>query len=140
MTQQPKRKRGRPPVVLPGSRWGRLVVVEDTGDRAPRGSRMLRCVCDCGNSTVVQAGHLKNGHTRSCGCLHREVAWLKGARVRAEAADPQAIVDIERVATFVSSPEAAATTEIAPIPRKRAGVPEATDTRTPARRARSDSK
>jgi len=26
------------------------------------------CKCDCGKETIVQAGSLKNNHTRSCGC------------------------------------------------------------------------
>lgn len=30
-----------------------------------------KCKCDCGNITFVLATHLKNGITRSCGCLHR---------------------------------------------------------------------
>jgi hypothetical protein len=29
------------------------------------------CVCTCGAQTVVQATHLKTGHTKSCGCLQR---------------------------------------------------------------------
>jgi len=27
------------------------------------------CVCDCGENVIVYANHLKNGSTRSCGCL-----------------------------------------------------------------------
>lgn len=30
------------------------------------------CKCECGNETIVSAQHLKNGHTKSCGCLHTE--------------------------------------------------------------------
>lgn len=27
------------------------------------------CICDCGNKRVVSVGDLRNGHTKSCGCL-----------------------------------------------------------------------
>lgn len=53
------------------------------------------------------------------------------SRRAAPPADPDDIVDVERVAPTVSSPPAAAKTRIAPIPRERAGDPEATKTRTP---------
>lgn len=29
------------------------------------------CICSCGNTTVVNGSSLKNGHTKSCGCLSR---------------------------------------------------------------------
>lgn len=38
------------------------------------------CRCTCGNTTQVTSGSLKNGNTRSCGCLGRETAsarWQK---------------------------------------------------------------
>lgn len=31
-----------------------------------------RCLCDCGNYTVVPAGDLKNAKVRSCGCLSKQ--------------------------------------------------------------------
>lgn len=31
-----------------------------------------KCVCDCGNETVVPAGSLLRGRTQSCGCYNRE--------------------------------------------------------------------
>lgn len=30
------------------------------------------CICDCGNQVVVKGEHLKNGNTKSCGCLNSE--------------------------------------------------------------------
>lgn len=30
------------------------------------------CSCDCGNQVVVKGEHLKNGNTKSCGCLNSE--------------------------------------------------------------------
>jgi hypothetical protein len=32
------------------------------------------CLCECGNRTIVRAAALKNGNTKSCGCLSRETA------------------------------------------------------------------
>ena len=29
------------------------------------------CQCDCGNTVIVLASHLKNAHTKSCGCFRK---------------------------------------------------------------------
>jgi hypothetical protein len=55
-------------IELSGRRFGRLVV------RAYAGAKRWDCVCDCGSHTVVWGGHLRRGETKSCGCLHRELA------------------------------------------------------------------
>lgn len=52
---------------LTGQRFGRLIVVESMKTR-------WKCLCDCGNETFVDGGHLKSGHTQSCGCLSREIS------------------------------------------------------------------
>lgn len=52
---------------LTGQRFGRLVVLDYShSDR--HGQTYWRCVCDCGNETVVQRSHLISGGTTSCGC------------------------------------------------------------------------
>lgn len=48
---------------LTGQRFGRLTVIKYVGE-----SQWL-CKCDCGNETIVDRGHLRTGHTKSCGCL-----------------------------------------------------------------------
>ena len=55
---------------LSNKRFGRLVVIDLAGTK--KGQTMWRCVCDCGREKVVTAGHLKSGHTTSCGCYNRE--------------------------------------------------------------------
>lgn len=55
-----------------GTRFGRLTVVAEGRTRA--GRRAMTCVCACGQEKVVSTGHLRSGHTTSCGCLHRELA------------------------------------------------------------------
>ena len=54
-----------------GRRFGRLLVTGYAGKSG--GKHMWSCACDCGGSTVVAQGNLANGHTKSCGCLQREI-------------------------------------------------------------------
>lgn len=58
---------------LAGLKFGRLSVIEYMGPNKFRAATWL-CRCDCGTDTVVTAGQLKSGGTRSCGCLQREKA------------------------------------------------------------------
>lgn len=57
---------------LTSQRFGRLVAIRDVGGGAPNKSRLWRCRCECGTTVTVTSGHLRSGHTRSCGCLQRE--------------------------------------------------------------------
>lgn len=52
-----------------GNSYGRLVV---TGLSHRNGKVYWECKCSCGNSKVVYGDHLRSGHTKSCGCLHKE--------------------------------------------------------------------
>ena len=66
---------------LIGYRNGRLTALEPVGRNAA-GLILWRCVCNCGNETVVPSTNLtKNGGTRSCGCLRKEAA-VKSAKNR----------------------------------------------------------
>jgi 5-methylcytosine-specific restriction endonuclease McrA len=57
---------------LTGKRFGKLIAVKPTDKRT--GSNIVwELKCDCGNITYVDTGKLSGGHTRSCGCLHKEV-------------------------------------------------------------------
>ena len=51
---------------LTGQRFGKLIAIEYY---KKSGRTMWKCKCDCGNEVVVSASHLKDGHTKSCGCL-----------------------------------------------------------------------
>lgn len=67
---------------LTNRRFGRLKVTEPAGTDA-KGNRLWLCRCDCGKETIVLAGNLKAGRTRSCGCLRVETGWrlIKIARI-----------------------------------------------------------
>lgn len=56
----------RKKVDLTGQRYGRLTVLapaENIGGRTA-----WRCLCDCGQETIVKTHHLRSDHTKSCGC------------------------------------------------------------------------
>ncbi len=57
---------------MSGQRFGRLLVDAYEGKTAG-GRARWRCSCDCGCSIIVSRGALLQGHSRSCGCLRREV-------------------------------------------------------------------
>ncbi|MGO8948479.1 MAG: hypothetical protein ACLQUY_12625 [Ktedonobacterales bacterium] len=71
---------GKPYVEHTGERYGRLTVIEYAGKEFKRGSwyRAWRCLCDCGQSITVLWPDLKDGSTRSCGCLQSENRALYG--------------------------------------------------------------
>lgn len=56
---------------ITGERFGRLRVIS-RAQNSSSGSARWNCVCECGRTVVVDAGKLKNGHTKSCGCLRAE--------------------------------------------------------------------
>lgn len=60
---------------LTGKRFGRLVVIERAEDHIqPNGKHQIQwlCKCDCGNEVVVRGSNLKNGNSKSCGCLQKD--------------------------------------------------------------------
>ena len=68
---------------LKGSNWmknikdqkfGKLLVVElHNQSLAKRPINRWKCICDCGQVTLVQQNHLIRGTTKSCGCLHKRI-------------------------------------------------------------------
>ena len=57
---------------LTGLKFGKLSVIERAGS-TKHGAVKWRCVCECGNETIVIGDELRKGNTRSCGCLAKEV-------------------------------------------------------------------
>ena len=55
-----------------GDRFNRLVVLREMSRR--RYDRFWLCRCDCGNEKVVRGDRLRNGVTKSCGCLTADKA------------------------------------------------------------------
>lgn len=60
---------------LTNYRFGRWLVI----DYIPELHKWY-CVCDCGNGGYVHTGDLTSGHSKSCGCLGREMASISGRK------------------------------------------------------------
>lgn len=54
-----------------GHRYGMLEVISDAGNDLTNRSQWL-CKCECGNTAIIQGTRLRNGNTRSCGCLKQK--------------------------------------------------------------------
>lgn len=57
---------------LTGKRFGRWKVLDYAGDKK------WHCRCDCGTRRIVRGAELRDGGSRSCGCLARECATKHG--------------------------------------------------------------
>lgn len=70
-----KKSHDRRFVDISNRRYGRLVVVKIDHickDSLGNTEYYWKCLCDCGNSIVVQGTSLRKGDTKSCGCLQSE--------------------------------------------------------------------
>lgn len=67
---------------LIGCVFGRLTVIEVVKVKGQE--KRLRCTCECGSEVLALAYNVKNGNTRSCGCMAREARSARGKAVGAE--------------------------------------------------------
>jgi len=58
---------------LAGKKFGKLKVIEPTGELDERGVQLWSCICDCGKLHIIKTTALtgKIG-TKSCGCTHKQ--------------------------------------------------------------------
>lgn len=59
-------------VINVGDVFNRLTVIDKTQNRTKSGAIIFKCKCVCGKETLVSSSNLKNGHTKSCGCIFLE--------------------------------------------------------------------
>ena len=59
---------GRPILDLTGKKFNFLTVTNLSDRKTPNGKPLWDCLCDCGKTTTVDGGSIKNGNTKSCGC------------------------------------------------------------------------
>ena len=71
------------PYDIVNQRFGRLVVIERI-ENTEDGKSQFKCLCDCGRYKNIRGKTLRNGKTKSCGCLlseeSRKRATIHGAR------------------------------------------------------------
>lgn len=61
---------------LTGQEFGRLKVIShDLSKQAHKNKAYWICQCSCGNTVSVCSEELRNGKTKSCGCLKRELKY-----------------------------------------------------------------
>jgi hypothetical protein len=59
---------------LTGQKFGRLTALSLVGTKSTGAKATIwKCRCDCGKETIVSAGSLRNGATKSCGCFRAEL-------------------------------------------------------------------
>lgn len=56
---------------LIGKCFGRLTVISLSSKTNAKHARFWNCICECGKAKVVSTTHLKNGDTKSCGCIEQ---------------------------------------------------------------------
>lgn len=66
---------------LLGARFGRLTVIGQDQTKSDA-QAMWICKCDCGNTKVIRSRDLRNGTTRSCGCLQKELARERASTLK----------------------------------------------------------
>ena len=64
---------------LTNQRFGKLMVISKENNIGEQTA--WRCLCDCGNEVIVRGACLKNGSTKSCGCLRKDFNNLSGLKV-----------------------------------------------------------
>jgi len=64
---------------LTGEKYGRLTVVNRHAVNTNGGKPQWLCICECGKEKVASSSNLRQGQTKSCGCLHIESALRASA-------------------------------------------------------------
>lgn len=66
-------------VEMTGKTFGRLTVLRRQGSDK-YGNATWHCSCVCGNEITAMGTSLRSGHTKSCGCLQRDLVGKQSAK------------------------------------------------------------
>jgi hypothetical protein len=67
---------------LSNRRFGKLTVIDRHDGNDNFNKPLWNCLCDCGNTAIINGNNLKNGNTKSCGCLQIEFAIRNGKIIK----------------------------------------------------------
>lgn len=66
---------------LAKQRYGNLLVIAKDDEKSQNSQKVhWLCKCDCGNMTSVATCNLRNGHTKSCGCISKKQSAVNGRK------------------------------------------------------------
>lgn len=65
---------------ITGKKFNYLFIIKCAGKLKNTSDYWWECKCDCGNITKVPHHKLISGHTKSCGCLHDEIAKINAIK------------------------------------------------------------
>ena len=65
-----------------GRKFNKLTVIEELPERTKNGTKKYKCICDCGKYTTVIGTRLRNGMTKSCGCLRVAISGQNNTKHR----------------------------------------------------------
>jgi len=68
------------PIDITNQRFGLLTVVSRSAKNSTQNAAQWDCQCDCGNKTTVIGILLRNGRTKSCGCLLRDTCIARSTK------------------------------------------------------------
>lgn len=77
---------------LTEKRFGRLTVLEFLDNH--NGMARWKCLCDCGNETIVYGNNLRRGYTRSCGCYRHECEDARAKAIKTHGQEPKRLYRI----------------------------------------------
>ena len=67
-------------IEMKGQKFGKLTALKEVG--AKNRCITWKCQCDCGKKTIVAGISLRNGNTKSCGCLKIEESKKRSTKHR----------------------------------------------------------
>lgn len=65
---------------IKGKRFERLIAISPTSEKTPGGNIIWWMECDCGKYLLIPTSNLINGHTKSCGCLQRNLTIKRNTK------------------------------------------------------------
>ena len=63
-----------------GKKYNKLIVIKKMSEKDKYGNKQWLCKCECGKFTKTSTHNLVSGHTKSCGCLHKEILSKKSKK------------------------------------------------------------